>query len=214
LNPSDLARITELLALKAEASRADIQRACEQARRSGYRSLWVNGSRVVQALALLEDTDIKLATVVGFPLGVAEADVKRFETEAAVDNGAQEIHVVLNVGWLKDGEGAAIVRELRDIVEAADERAVGVILEMPLLTDTEKSRACELIRESGAKAIVACACFGTGNATIADVRTLRERMGAKVAIIAAGGIADTETALALVEAGATGIAIELPFRRS
>lgn len=208
MEPNNLSELTELLLLKPEASRADVAKACAEARQHGFRSVWVNGSRVIQALALLEETDVKVATVVGFPLGAMDADAKRFETEAALDNGAQEINVVLNIGWLKDGQDPLLLRELRDVVEAADERPVGVILETPLLTSDEKARACHLIQESGAKAVVTSTGFGGGKATPEEVKLLREMVGAKFGVTAAGGILDPQMARALIEAGATRIAME------
>ena len=211
MNPQSLPELTELLLLKPETSRSDVAKACAQARQHGFRSVCVNGSRVIQALALLEETEVKIATVVGFPLGAMDADAKRFETEAAVDNGAQEINVVLNIGWLKDGDPSSILRELRDVIEAADERPVGVILETPLLTRDEKIIACHLIQESAAKAVVTCTGLAAGRAAVEDVKLLRQTLGAKFDITAAGGIFDTQSALVLIEAGATRIAIETGF---
>jgi len=144
--------------------------------------------------------------VVGFPFGAADADAKRYETEAAIDNGAQEINTVINLGWLKDGEDSAILRELRDIVEAADERPVGVILELPLLSPAEKARACQLIAESAAKSLIASAGFGSGEPSVEEIKALRELLGEKLGVTAAGIIDDPQSAQALIEAGATRLA--------
>jgi len=156
----------------------------------------------VQALALLDDTEVKVACVVGFPLGAMESDVKRYETEAAIDHGAHEIDVVLNLGWLKDGQDALILRELRDVAEAADERTVKVILETGLLTREEKIRACHLVLDSGAHFVKTATGFGPGGATVEDIKLMRDAVGPKFGVKASGGIRDTVTALAMIEAGA------------
>lgn len=203
MQPKDLASIIESQLLQADASRRDVERVCAEARQFGFHSVCVNGSRILPAAALLEESEVKIAAVVGYPLGASDADAKRYETEAAVDNGAQEINTVLNIGWLKDGDDAAILRELRDIIEAADERPVGVILETTLLNLDEKVRACQLVVESGAKSVITSARFREGRATLEDVKLLRESVGARFGVTASGGVADTEAALALIEGGAT-----------
>ena len=159
------------------------------------------GSQVELACALLEDSEVKVTGLVGFPFGAADADAKRYETEVAIDHGAQEIETVLSIGRLKDGDHRYMLRELRDVAEAADERHVKVILEMSLLTAEEVRRACELALESG----VHCVCTGTGlksAATVQEVQSLRAAVGEKFGVKAAG-LSDVKTALALLEAGAS-----------
>jgi deoxyribose-phosphate aldolase len=202
LAPPDLARFIDHTLLKADATAKDIEQLCADAREFGFYSVCVNGCRVDQARALLEDSPIKVVTVVGFPLGAMDADAKRFETEAAIDAGAQEIDVVLNIGRLKDGNHNYVLRELRDVVEAADERTVKVILETCLLTRQEKVNACQLVVDSGAQFVKTSTGFSTSAATIDDVKLLREVVGKKFGVKAAGGIRDTQTALAMIEAGA------------
>ena len=131
------------------------------------------------------------------------SDVKRFETEAAIDEGAQEIDVVLNLGRLKDGDDKYVLRELCDVVEAADERTVKVILETCLLTNEQKIRACRLAVESGAHFVKTSTGFSTGGAMVDDVKLMRETVGPKFGVKASGGIRDLKTALAMIEAGAT-----------
>ena len=203
LTPTFLAQYIDHTLLKPEATAKDIERICAEARQHRFYSVCVNGSRVAQAAALLEDTEVKVAAVVGFPLGAMEADAKRFETEAAVDSGAQEIDLVLNIGRLKEGDDRYVARELRDVVEAADERPVKVIIEACLLSEEEKVRACHLILDSGAKFVKTSTGFGNGGATLEDVRLLRATVGPKFGVKAAGGIRDLRTALAMIEAGAT-----------
>ncbi|MSU62998.1 MAG: deoxyribose-phosphate aldolase [Pedosphaera sp.] len=201
--PKDLARLIDHTLLRADASLHDIEKLCAEARQQGFFSVCVNGSRVAQACALLEETEVKVCTVVGFPLGASDCDAKRYETEVAIDNGAAEIDVVINIGKLKDGDDNFILRELRDVVEAADERLVKVIIETALLSNDDKIRACHLIAESGAKFVKTSTGFGPHGATVEDVRLLREAVGALFGVKASGGIRDTTMALAMVAAGAT-----------
>jgi deoxyribose-phosphate aldolase len=203
LSPKDLARYIDHTLLKADATAKDIQKLCHEARTHGFYAVCVNGSRVELARSLVEDTDIKVASVVGFPLGAMETDVKRFETEAAVDSGAHEIDVVINIARLKEGDHKFILRELRDVVEAADERPVKVIIETCLLTREEKLAACNLIVESGAHFVKTSTGFGAAGASVEDVKLLREAVGPNFGVKASGGIRDTATALAMIEAGAT-----------
>ena len=127
--------------LKPDATLRDVKRICGEAREHNFHGVCVNGSWVVEARHFLAGSNVKVATVIGFPLGAADSDTKRFETEAAIDNGAQEIDVVINIGRLKDGDDSYVLRELRDVAEAADERPVKVILETSLLSREEKIRA-------------------------------------------------------------------------
>lgn len=203
LSPRDLARHIDHTLLKADASAQDIERLCAEAREHHFWSVCVNGSRVALAAARLEDSDVKVAAVVGFPLGAMDGDAKRFETENVIDLGAQEIDLVLNIGRLKEGDDKYVLRELRDVVEAADGVPVKVILETCLLTNEEKLRACSLVVESGAKFVKTSTGFSTGGATLDDVKLMREAVGPKFGVKASGGIRDTATALAMIAAGAT-----------
>jgi len=202
-SPAQLAAFIDHTLLKTDATAREIEKLCTEARENHFYSVCVNGSRVAQARHFLEGTDVHVAAVVGFPLGAQAADVKRFETEAAVDDDAQEIDVVLNIGRLKDGDDKYVLRELRDVAEAADERIVKVILETGLLTREEKIRACELVLDSGAHFVKTATGFGPGGATVEDVKLMREIVGPKFGVKASGGIRDTQTALAMIAAGAT-----------
>jgi len=199
---TSLASRIEHTLLRADARRVDIERLCAEAIEHGFRGVCVNGSWVGLAYSILEGTDLKVVAVAGFPLGAMSADAKRYETEAAVDEGAHEIDVVLGIGRLKDGESEFVLRELRDIVEAADERPVKVILEAALLTEAEKILACHLAVESGAKFVKTSTGFGPSGATIEDVKLLRATVGSKFGVKASGGIRDFKTARAMIEAGA------------
>jgi deoxyribose-phosphate aldolase len=203
LSPAQLAAFIDHTLLKPDASLEQIKKLCAEAREHKFFSVCVNGSWVATAHQLLEDSDVKVASVVGFPLGAMASDVKRFEAEAAIDDGASEIDLVLNIARFKAGDDKYVLREIIDVVEAADERTVKVILETCLLTDAEKIRACQIVVESGAHFVKTSTGFSTGGATIADVKLMRETVGPKFGVKASGGIRDLPTALAMIEAGAT-----------
>src|SRR6266516_712361 len=199
----DLARFIDHTLLQPEASLKEIEKLCAEAREYHFHAVCVNSSWVTQARHFLSGSAVKVATVVGFPLGATDSDAKRFETEAAIDNGAQEIDVVINIGRLKDGDDQYVLRELSDVVEAAAERPVKVIIETCLLAGAEKIRACRIVLDGGAQFVKTSTGFSTGGATVADVKLLREIVGETFGVKAAGGIRDTQTALAMIEAGAT-----------
>jgi deoxyribose-phosphate aldolase len=201
--PTALARVIDHTLTRADATIQDIEKLCVEAREHKFHSVSVNGSWVVAARHFLDGSDVKVGCAVSFPLGAMSGDVKRFEAEAAIDDGAHEIDVVLNLGRLKAGDDKYVLRELRDVVEAADEWPVKVILETCLLTREEKIRACQLVVESGARFVKTSTGFSTGGATVEDVKLMRETVGPKFGVKASGGIRDTKTALAMIEAGAT-----------
>ena len=203
LSSAQLAAYIDHTLLKPDATAKDIEKLCAEAHTYRFYSVCVNGSRVELARHLLEDSDVHVACVVGFPLGAGIPDAKRFETEAAVDDGAQEIDVVLNLGQLKDGNDKFVLRELRDVVQAADGNPVKVIIETCLLTHAEKIRACRLVVDSGAQFVKTSTGFSTGGATVDDVKLMRETVGPNFGVKASGGIRDTQTALAMIAAGAT-----------
>lgn len=198
----ELARLIEHTLLAASATRAGVEQLCGETRQHGFASVCVNGSRIVQAVHFLEDTDIKVACAVGHPLGAADADVKRYETEAAIDSGAHFIEVTANLGRVKDGDDAHVLRELRDVVEAADERPVSVALDITLLGGDEIERAVNLAIEADAKGI-SLSGGSDLSATVEAVRRIRqftkENFGLKVNREALS----VSEAVTLIEAGAT-----------
>ena len=205
LTSVQLAAFIDHTLLKPDASLAQIESICAEAREHNFFSVCVNGSWVEAARHFLDGSDVKVASVVGFPLGAMSCDVKRFETEVAIDDGAHEIDMVLNIARLKAGDDKYVFREICDVVEAADERTVKVILETCLLNDEEKIRACKLVVESGAHFVKTSTGFSPAGATIADVKLMRETVGAKFGVKASGGVRDAQTALAMIAAGATRI---------
>jgi deoxyribose-phosphate aldolase len=203
ITAAELARFIDHTNLHPDATSADIERLCAEAKLHGFWAVCVNPGRITLAVHRLEDSAVKVATVIGFPLGATDGDAKRYEAELAVDLGAQELDVVLNLGRLKDGDDRSVLRELRDVVEAADGVPVKVILETCLLNDDEKRRACSLAVEAGARMVKTSTGFSRRGATVEDVRLLRESVGPKFGVKASGGIRDASTALAMIEAGAT-----------
>jgi deoxyribose-phosphate aldolase len=191
--------------LKPEATAFEIDRLCAEAITHRFFSVCVHGSRVIRAVDRLDGSSVKVTCVVGFPLGAADGDVKRYETEVAVDHGASEIDMVMNIGRFKDIDYAAVLREIRDVVEAADERPVKVILETALLTPEEITKACQLAEEAGAKFVKTSTGFGPGGATLEAVKQMRSAVGPAMGVKASGGIRDFDTAFAMIQAGATRI---------
>jgi deoxyribose-phosphate aldolase len=199
----EIASCIEHTLLKPEATAADIESLCAEARQHRFRGVCVNGAWVRHARICLRDTNIKIVTVAGFPLGASATAVKRFEIQTAVADGADEIDVVLNIGRLIQGDDAYVLQELREAVQAAAGHPVKVILETCLLDKADKIRACRLAVESGAAFVKTSTGFSAGGATIEDVALMRETVGPKFGIKAAGGIRDAHTALAMIDAGAT-----------
>jgi deoxyribose-phosphate aldolase len=203
----DLFRLVEYSLFAADATRADIEKLCAQAREQLCHAVCVNTSRVELARTLLDESDVQVVALVDFPFGAADADAKRYETEAAADAGAHEIDFVINLGRLKDGDHRFVLREMRDIAEAADERPVKAIFETSMLSREEKILACRLALDSGVQFIVTATDFHSPAVTVEDVKLLRETLGETFGIKAAGGIHSAEAAAKLIEAGATRIGV-------
>ncbi|MGF1449950.1 MAG: deoxyribose-phosphate aldolase [Opitutales bacterium] len=203
---AELAAYIDHTILKPEATAAQVQRLCEEAHAHAFAAVCVNPSRVPKAAKLLEGSTVKVCTVVGFPLGATLTAAKAAETHLAVQAGATEIDMVLNVGALKDGEDALVADDVAAVVAAAKGSAsVKVILENCLLEDAEIARACRLCHGAGADYVKTSTGFARSGATVDDVRLMRTTVGSKLGVKAAGGIRDTATALAMIEAGATRI---------
>ena len=203
----ELAQLIEHTLRKADATRDEIERLCSEARENEFASVCVNGSRVVQAAHFLEGTDVRLTCAVAFPLGASDADVKRFETEAAIDAGAKFVEVAANLGRLKDGEDAYVLRELRDVVEAADERPVSVYLDLRLLTSAEIGRVAQLAVEAGAKGAALAGGFDVAT-TVEAVRLVREVAGKDFGIKVDQETVALAEVIALLDAGATRFGLE------
>ena len=173
----ELAPLIELALFRADATRADLEKHCATARELGLHGVCVSSSRVAPARHFLEDTELKVCCTIDFPLGGADADVKRYETEVAIDHGAHEIEFVINHGWLREGNHEALQRELRDIVEAADGLPVKVLVEATLLPTETLVTAARLAVEADAKFITLSYLFGTRTASPDVIAALRQATG-------------------------------------
>lgn len=204
LSATELAQRLDAAFWKPAAPAKEFAAFCAGAREKKFRAVCVNGSRVALAAAGLEDSPVQVVALVGFPLGTSDSDVKRYEAEVAVDFGAQEIELVLNLGDLKNGNHKAVLRELCDVIEAVDGRPVCAVLETRALTRAEIANACVLISDSGAQAVATGTDFWPDSRVSADdVRAMREALGSKFIVKAAGNLRDPQAVLALIEAGAT-----------
>ena len=188
--------------LKATASSADVQKLCEEAIEHEFYSVCVNGCYVADAKHLLQGTDVKVAAVVGFPLGAMTTAAKVFEAREAIENGASEIDMVINVAKLKDGEFDYVENEIRLIKEAIGNNVLKVIIETCYLTDEEKVKACELSLVAKADFVKTSTGFGTGGATYEDVKLMKSVVGDNAKVKASGGVRDKETAQKYVDLGA------------
>ncbi|PFO04230.1 deoxyribose-phosphate aldolase [Bacillus sp. AFS076308] len=193
--------------LKADATKEEILKIINEAKEYLFASVCVNPTWVKTAAELLADTpEVKVCTVIGFPLGASTTETKAFETKNAIENGADEVDMVINISALKDQQDEIVEKDIRAVVEAAKGKAlVKVIIETCLLTDAEKIRACELAVKAGADFVKTSTGFSTGGATAPDIRLMRQTVGANVGVKASGGVRSREDALAMVEAGATRI---------
>ena len=188
--------------LKATASNADVQKLCAEAIEHKFYSVCVNGCYVADAKHLLQGTDVKVAAVVGFPLGAMTTAAKVFEAKEAVENGASEIDMVINIAKLKDGEFEFVENEIRQIKEAIGDNVLKVIIETCYLTDEEKVKACELSLVAKADFVKTSTGFGTGGATYEDVKLMKSVVGDNAKVKASGGVRDKETAQKYINLGA------------
>lgn len=192
--------------LKPEATSKDIERYCKEAIEYGFASVCVNSCYVPLVAKKLKDSGVKTCCVVGFPLGAMSTKAKGFETFEAVENGAEEIDMVINYGFLKDGEYNKVLNDIKTVVNAcknpANEAIVKVIIETCMLTDEEKVKACELAVEAGADFVKTSTGFSTGGATKEDVALMRKTVGDKAKVKASGGIRNYAQGVEMVEAGA------------
>ena len=191
--------------LKQDATVEQIDSLLSEAREYDFASVCVNPFWVSYAHSGLQGTDVKVCTVVGFPLGATTSAVKAFETKEAIQNGADEIDMVINVGALKSGNTDLVESDIRAVVEASGDKLVKVIIEACLLTNDEKVLACQLAQKAGADFVKTSTGFSTGGATLPDVQLMRQTVGPDMGVKAAGGARSYADAVAFVEAGATRI---------
>ena len=191
--------------LKATATPKDIEQLCAEANACHFASVCVNPVNVQLAHELLLGSDVAVCTVIGFPLGANASSVKAFEVTQAIADGADEVDMVINIGALKAGDDDAVVHDVQAVVEAAGGRLVKCILETAMLTDEEVERASKLAVKGGTDFVKTSTGFGPGGATVHHVSIMRKTVGPKIGVKASGGIHDFESAVKLVEAGATRI---------
>lgn len=190
--------------LKADASIEAVDKICKEALEHDFASVCVNQYRTAQVAKALKGSNVKVCTVVGFPLGAVDACIKAYETKLAIEAGADEIDMVINIGALKDGAYDVVKDDIRAVKDVCDANNVilKVIIETCLLTDEEKVKACEISLEAGADFVKTSTGFSTGGATVEDVKLMRKVVGDNAYVKASGGIRDKDTALAMIEAGA------------
>ena len=198
----NLAKFIDHTILKPDAQREKVLTLCEEAKEYGFASVCVNEYYTATVAKALEGTDVMTCTVIGFPLGASDSKVKAFETARAVEVGADEIDMVINVGALKDGKYDYVQSDIKAVVDAADGKTVKVILETCLLTDDEKVKACELSVAAGTHFVKTSTGFSTGGATVEDVTLMKKTVGDKAKVKASGAVRDYDTAVKMIEAGA------------
>lgn len=202
----NLAKKIDHTLLKADAVKEQIVTLCEEAKEHNFYSVCVNPTWVEEASKQLEGSDVEVCTVIGFPLGANTTATKEFETKDAIENGATEVDMVINIGQLKAKDDEAVEKDIRAVVDAAKGKAlVKVIIEASLLTEEEKVRACELSVKAGADYVKTSTGFSTGGATAEDIKLMRETVGPDIGVKASGGVRDKKDALAMIEAGASRI---------
>ncbi len=202
-----VANLIDHTALKPDTTKEQILTLCAEAKEYKFASVCVNPTWVKLAAEQLKEAEgVEVCTVIGFPLGASTPEVKAFETTNAIENGATEVDMVINIAALKDKDNELVERDIRAVVEAAKGSALTkVIIESCLLTDEEKIRACELSVKAGADFVKTSTGFSTGGATVEDIALMRKVVGPELGVKASGGVRDLEGAHAMVKAGATRI---------
>ena len=201
----NLAKYIDYTLLKATATPADIEKLCQEARRYGFFSVCVNSSYVPLASQLLKGTDVKVCTVVGFPLGAMSTQGKLYETSTALAEGADEIDMVINLGLFLSGRIAKVLDEIALLKQETADKVLKVIIETCYLNDDQKRLASQICVDAGADFVKTSTGFGTGGATLADVQLIKEVVGDRAKIKASGGIRNRETALQYIDLGVSRI---------
>ncbi|WP_169908038.1 deoxyribose-phosphate aldolase [Priestia abyssalis] len=202
----NVAKMIDHTALKADTKKEQIVVLCQEAKEYGFASVCVNPTWIELAAELLNGSDVKVCTVIGFPLGANTPETKAFETKDAIEKGATEVDMVINIGALKDKNDELVERDIRAVVEAAKGKALTkVIIETCLLTEEEKVRACELAVKAGTDYVKTSTGFSTGGATVEDIALMRKTVGPEIGVKASGGVRDVQGAKDMIEAGATRI---------
>lgn len=191
--------------LKADAKLEEIKALCEESKEYDFKSVCVNPDYIAASKKFLEGSDVLVCTVIGFPLGSMTTEAKVFEAKDAIEKGADEVDMVINISELKNGNVAYVENEIREIKKAIGNHTLKVIIECCLLTDDEKVKACIAAKNAGADFVKTSTGFSKWGATVDDVKLMRKTVGPEMGVKAAGGVRTHEELLAMVEAGATRI---------
>ena len=202
MNRNKIAKMCDHTLLKAFAEEKQIEVLCREAVENKVASVCVNPCYVAKAAQLLKGSDVRVCTVIGFPLGANTSDTKAFETRDAISKGAEEVDMVINVGALKSGHMDLVYEDIKAVVDAAAGVLTKVIIETCYLTDEEKREVCLLDKKAGADFVKTSTGFGTGGATAHDVRLMKETVGDSMKVKASGGMRTYEDVLPVLEAGA------------
>ncbi|WP_035444944.1 deoxyribose-phosphate aldolase [Bacillus sp. UNC41MFS5] len=206
MSTTNIAAMIDHTLLKPEATKQQIEALCHEAKEYKFASVCVNPTWVSTAKELLQGSGVMVCTVIGFPLGATTSETKAFETKNAIEHGAEEVDMVINIGALKDHNDELVENDIRAVVEAAKGKAhTKVIIENSLLSKEEKIRACELALKAGADFVKTSTGFSTGGATPEDIALMRKTVGPDMGVKASGGVRSTEDVQKMIEAGATRI---------
>lgn len=206
MTKNEMAKMIDHTLLKAEATAEAVKKLCQEAADNNFASVCINPSYVKLAAQQLAASDVDVCTVIGFPLGATPWQTKAFATQQAVKDGAAEVDMVINVGALKSGEVELVEQEIKEVVNAAGaDVIVKVIIETCYLTDAEKVVACKAAKTAGAHFVKTSTGFGTGGATEADIKLMRDAVGPKMGVKASGGVRSYDDAMTMINAGATRI---------
>ncbi|WP_084052765.1 deoxyribose-phosphate aldolase [Desulfonispora thiosulfatigenes] len=203
---NNLPKMIDHTLLKPDAQREDIIKLSKEALKYNFASVCVNPTWVKTAHDVLKGTEVKVCTVIGFPLGATNSEVKAFEAERAILDGAKEIDMVINIGSLKDKEDTLVLEDIKSVVKKAQGQViVKVIIETALLTEEERIRACRLAVKAGADFVKTSTGFSGGGATAEDIQLMRKAVGPEIGVKASGGIKNYEDAFRMIKAGANRI---------
>ena len=202
----NLSRYIDHTLLKADATENEVIKLCNEAKEYDFFSVCINPGFVELAAKELRESNVAVCTVIGFPLGASTPETKAFETRDAIQKGAAEVDMVINISKLKDKKDEEVLKDIKAVVDAADKKAlVKVIIETCLLTDEENERACKLAKDAGADFVKTSTGFSTGGATKEDIALMRKTVGTEMGVKASGGVRTYEDAVTMIESGATRI---------
>lgn len=205
LSPVDIAQYIDHTLLKPESTRAQVQKLCEEALTHKFYAVCVNSSMIAVCKEILKNSSVKIAAVIGFPLGVCDTSTKVFETTCALNLGATEIDMVVHLGAVKSQDWSYVEKDIKEVVLAAQGCPVKVILETHMLTQDEKQKICEISLLAGAHFVKTSTGFTGGGATVEDVTLMKSMVQSRAQVKASGGVRDFATAVKMIQAGATRI---------